>query len=314
MAGRYQNLGHGVYCLEAFHKRELLASFYLLEDKGEIAIIDCGTTHSVANLLATLEENRLSTEQVKYIIPTHVHLDHAGGASEMMALCPAARMLVHPRGARHMVDPGRLIQGVTAVYGEAAVNADYGDIQPIDENRMTTVGEDDSVSLGSRTLQFMDTPGHAPHHISIVDDTSGGIFTGDTYGLGYDGLKQHPRGLIPTSSPAQFDAELSFLTAQRIADRKPDRVYLTHYGEYTDVARGRESLFYWLDVYVNCCEEEQPFDQAGEKRLENRLRQAVRDQLSGGTSLSDNDLMSILAMDLELNAQGLAIWWRKHHG
>ena len=218
---RYQSLGQGVYCLEAFHKVESLASFYLLEDGGDIAIIDCGTTHSINNLKGTLADLGLSAGQIKYIIPTHVHLDHAGGAGEMMALCPQAQMLVHPRGARHMADPGKLIQGVTAVYGNTAVEADYGVIQPVDEKRISSVNDGDTVSLGSRSLRFLDTPGHAPHHICIVDEKSQGIFTGDTFGLGYEGIKQHSRGLIPTSSPAQFDAELSLASVKRLADLKP---------------------------------------------------------------------------------------------
>ena len=311
---QYQSLGLGVYCLEAFHKYESLASFYLLEDNGEIAIIDCGTTHSITNLSSTLNELGYVTEQVKYIIPTHVHLDHAGGAGEMMSMCGEAQMLVHPRGARHMADPSRLIQGVTAVYGNNAVQADYGVIQPIEEGRITAVNDGESATLGSRSLTFLDTPGHAPHHICIVDEKSGGIFTGDTFGLGYEGLKQHPRGLIPTSSPAQFDAELSLASVKRIADLAPERVFLTHYCEFRDIATGRESLNYWLNRYVECCEAEQPEDEAGVKRLETRLRQIVLEQLSGQTGLDDHEVMSILSMDLELNAQGLAIWWRKLNG
>lgn len=311
---RYQSLGLGVYCLEAFHKRESLASFYLLVDQDEIAVIDCGTTHSIGNLQASLSDLGLSVEQVKFVIPTHVHLDHAGGAGEMMSLCSKAQLLVHPRGARHMADPGKLIQGVTVVYGETAVKSDYGEIKSIDEQRITSVTESDSVALGTRTLVFMDTPGHAPHHVCIVDEKSEGIFTGDTFGLGYEGLKQHPRGLLPTSSPAQFDAELLVQSVNRIAALKPRRVYLTHYSEYRDVATGRDSLLYWIERYVDFCETEKPQDPAAEKRLEYRLRQAVLEQLSGQTSLSDSEILAILDMDIELNAQGLAIWWRKQHG
>ena len=91
-------------------------------------------------------------------------------------------------------------------------------------------------------------------------------------------------------------------------------MFLTHYGEYRDIKTGQQSLNYWLNRYVECCEAEQPEDLAGEKRLETRLRQAVLEELSGDTGLSDNEVMAILSMDLELNAQGLAIWWRKQNG
>ena len=311
---QYQSLGQGIYCLEAFHKYESLASFYLLEDAGEIAIIDCGTTHSITNLLDTLAELNFTPQQVKYVIPTHVHLDHAGGASEMMRLCPEATLLVHPRGARHMADPGKLLQGVTAVYGEAAVAADYGDIQPIDENRIVAVGEADSMSVGNRKLQFLDTPGHAPHHICIIDQSGDGIFTGDTFGLGYDGIKQHPKGILPTTSPAQYDPEQLFISIDRIADLNPSRVFLTHYGAFEEVKRGRDSLLFWLNLNLETCLEIKPEDEAGEKRLEARLQQQALEQFSGQTSLSDEEIKSMLALDLELNAQGLAIWWRKQHG
>ncbi|MDH5355416.1 MAG: MBL fold metallo-hydrolase, partial [Gammaproteobacteria bacterium] len=148
------------------------AAIYLIQEADEIAIIETGTFHSIPNVLALMSDLGVSNDQVKYVIPTHIHLDHAGGVSAMMDLFEQARLIVHPRGARHMIDPSRLVAGSMAVYGEEPFKRLYGEINPVDESRVDIANDLDVYSLAGRDLVFIDTPGHARHHFCIYDAKS----------------------------------------------------------------------------------------------------------------------------------------------
>ena len=158
---------------------------YLVEDGGELAIIDTGTQHSLPQVLETIAAVGATPEQVRYVMPTHVHLDHAGGAGQLMQTCPNATLVVHPKGLPHMLDPSKLQAGATAVYGEEAFQRDFGELLPIPEERTIAASDLQSFELGRRKLQFLDTPGHANHHGCIFDHQSGYLLHGDTFGLGY---------------------------------------------------------------------------------------------------------------------------------
>ena len=116
-------------------------------------------------------------------MPTHVHLDHAGGAGTLMQALPSAKLVMHPRGAQHMINPSKLIAGATAVYGAAAVQKMYGDMVAVPESRVIVAEDGFKLDLNGRELEFIHTPGHANHHYSIWDSLSRGFFTGDTFGL-----------------------------------------------------------------------------------------------------------------------------------
>ena len=182
---QYQSLGQGVYHLDTLYIEPGVASFYCIIDGGEIAIIETGTSRSLPQLENLLSDLSLSPEQVKYVIPTHVHLDHAGGAGAMMQAFPHAQLIIHPRGARHMINPEQLVNASKAVYGEETFTRLYGEIPPIDENRVIAAEHESTFHLGERELLIVDTPGHAYHHFCVVDLTSRGIFSGDTFGLSY---------------------------------------------------------------------------------------------------------------------------------
>ena len=125
------DLGWGITCIDTLQERPGLACCYLLGRDGEYAFVEAGTAHGVPRLLALLAERGIAREQVRYVIPTHVHLDHAGGAGVLMRELPAAKLVAHPRGARHLIDPSKLIAGAEAVYGKAAVAQMYGEIAAI---------------------------------------------------------------------------------------------------------------------------------------------------------------------------------------
>jgi glyoxylase-like metal-dependent hydrolase (beta-lactamase superfamily II) len=309
----YHSLNQGIYCVDTAFMRDELASLYLLQEGDEVAFIDTGTRYSLDNVLTTLKALDIHHTQIKYVIPTHVHLDHAGGAGAMMELFDQARLIIHPRGAHHMIDPGKLIEGSISVYGEVLFRQLYGEIKPIDKARVDIAEDLDRYYLGSRELLFIDTPGHARHHFCIYDDQSQGIFTGDSFGLGYPPLKHLADGLIPTSSPVQFDPAALLATIDRLLSYQPKRMYLTHFGVIDQPAHRSIGLKRWITDYVALCEETNPLDARSEQRLQNKLRDMLFGRLSGDAGLSEDELEYLLENDIKLNSQGLAIWWRTTH-
>ncbi|MEJ2114726.1 MAG: MBL fold metallo-hydrolase, partial [Gammaproteobacteria bacterium] len=172
----------GITCIDTMYVCAGHAACYLLEVNGRTAFIDTGTGHSVPYLLETLRLKNLSIEDVDYVIPTHVHLDHAGGAGILMSKLPNAKLVIHPRGAAHMINPKKLIAGATAVYGEEKFYEMFGNILPINEDRVLIAEDCCEIDLNGRTLKFIDTPGHARHHFCVYDKSSSSFFTGDTFG------------------------------------------------------------------------------------------------------------------------------------
>ena len=307
----YQPLAHGITRIDTAMVRDELAACYLMEDDGECAIIETGTHHTVPIILDLLEQKGIDRRQVKYVIPTHVHLDHAGGVGGLMQALPAATLLIHPRGARHMIDPSRLKAGATAVYGEAAFAEMYGDIIPVPESRVTVMHDGDQVTLGQRRLTFHDTPGHARHHFCVQDSASNGIFTGDTFGLAYPSLVTE-RGpfILPTTTPVQFDPPALKASIRKLLALKPERMFLTHYGLLEAPARPGERLLAMVDDYVLLAEQAA---EGGDDDLMGRLEPALRDYLFAqarehGVNLSDAALDDALGFDIHLNSQGLVVW------
>jgi glyoxylase-like metal-dependent hydrolase (beta-lactamase superfamily II) len=181
----FEDLGHGITAIDTNYVRPRFDASHLVVENGRAAFVDVNTGHSVGVLLAGLEAKNLTPEAVNYVILTHVHLDHAGGAGEIMRRLPQARLVVHPRGTRHMTDPSKLWAGASAVFGEEAMLRNYGAPVPVDASRIIEAPEGFTLELGGRPLLFLDTPGHARHHFCVWDEASRSMFTGDTFGLSY---------------------------------------------------------------------------------------------------------------------------------
>lgn len=306
----WRDYGNGIIAFDAGYVRPILAAIHMVVDHGRVAFIDTGSNDSLPNAIAALKKVGLDESAVDFVILTHIHLDHAGGAGSMMRAFPNARLVVHPRGARHMAEPSKLVAGVSAVYGPEYVKNVYGDILPIPAERIIEAGDGQVVTVGQRPLQCIDTPGHARHHICIVDEQAHAIFTGDMFGLSYRELDVDGRPFIfPTTTPTQFEPEAMRDSIARLLAFEPEAMYLTHYSRVPDVAdRGRDLLRH-LDVLVGIAEREA---NAGEARHD-RIKQAMTEYLFGeirahGCQLPEASLQEIWATDLELNAQGLGVW------
>src|ERR1700758_2121824 len=179
---------HGITAVDAEYLYPGHAAAHLIVDGGRAAFVDVGTNSSVPYLLAALDELGIARSAVDYVLLTHVHLDHAGGAGRLMRELPGARAVLHPRGAPHMIDPSRLIAGSQAVYGEARFARLYGELIPIPRERVHVAADGERLTLGARTLELIHTPGHAMHHYAVVDAAHAGIFPGDTFGISYRAL------------------------------------------------------------------------------------------------------------------------------
>ncbi len=306
---KYQALHDGIYCVDSGYEQDNYAAIYLLREGDEVAVIETATRHSIPRLLEVLTDLGIGCQQIKYVIATHIHLDHAGGVGAMMELFDQARLIAHPRGAKHMIDPAKLIKGSMEVYGEDAFRSLYGDIKAVEESRVDIAEDGDIYAVGGRDLVFLDTPGHARHHFCIYDDKSKGIFSGDTFGISYPVLHNLKHGLIPSSSPAHFDPEAMNNSLDKLLACRPEYMYLTHYGEIDKPAAKAADLKQWLSDIQSLCQKLNPVDEASRLELEKALHQITVEKLAGQVSCSTTELLDLLRTDIRLNAQGLAIWW-----
>jgi glyoxylase-like metal-dependent hydrolase (beta-lactamase superfamily II) len=299
----------GIHTIDTGYVRPRFDAAYLVVENGRGAFIDCGTNQSVPVLLQALAQAGLAPADIDWLVLTHVHLDHAGGAGTLMRRLPNARLVAHPRAAPHMIDPVRLVAGATAVYGEEEFRCHYGELLPVPVDRVVVAADGHVVDLAGRPLRCIDTPGHARHHLCVWDARSRSWFTGDTFGLSYRELDS-ARGafILPTSSPVQFEPEAMQASIARMMDASPQAMYPTHYGRVGDVARLAAELHEQIDAMVSLA---QACD-AGPDR-----HRALVAALSGyyieraqahGCALDDAGVLQLLAMDIELNAQGLEIW------
>ncbi|MBN8510757.1 MAG: MBL fold metallo-hydrolase [Burkholderiales bacterium] len=309
LPGFAQALGDGIVAIDTGFHRPGFDAAYLIVDDGRAAFFDTGTNFALPRLLATLDALGLPRSAVDWVIPSHVHLDHAGGAGALMRELPAARLLVHPRGLKHLVDPGALYDGALAVYGAEAMARDYGRLVPVDAARAAATEDGQTIRLGQRTLEFAHTPGHARHHHCLWDARSRSWFTGDTFGLSYREFDT-ARGawMMVSSTPVQFDPPALAASVRRLLAQQPRWVQLTHFGRIGDLERTGPALLAAIDAMAEIGR-----STAGGDGRHERLRDALRAwYLRGarahGCTLPEAAVVDLLTLDIELNAQGIGIW------
>ncbi len=302
--------GDGVFAVDSGYVRRRFDAIHLIVESDHAAIVDTGTGHSVPAVLAALDAVGVPRENVDYVVLTHVHLDHAGGAGALLRELPNARLTVHPRGARHMIDPSRLWAGTCEVYGEAQARAYYGELVPVDSRRVVETAEGAAVSFAGRTLEFLDTPGHARHHVAVRDTATGCLFCGDTFGISYRETDVDGRAfVIPSSTPVQFDPEALIASIERLVRLAPPAVYLTHYSRRTEVARLGADLLRRIEKYVAIALAHQGSGPQREALIDGDLEALVlAEARTHGVALPDATIRAILDSDIRLNAAGLVSW------
>jgi glyoxylase-like metal-dependent hydrolase (beta-lactamase superfamily II) len=300
---------HGIFAIDAEYLYAGHAAAHLIVDRGRAAFVDVGTNDSVPYLLAALGELGLDPAAVDYLLLTHVHLDHAGGAGRLMRSLPNARAVLHPRGAPHMLDPSKLIAGAKQVYGAERFARLYGELVPIPAGRLQVTADGERLTLGERTLELIHTPGHAMHHHCVVDAAHASIFTGDTFGISYRALDT-PRGnfITPSTVPTQFDPAQHLASIDRMLSYRPQSMYLMHFSRVTGVPRLATLLKAQItELAAIARRHAHSPDRAAAIRADMRSLWIALARQEGST-LEDAALEQALAGDLELNTQGLIAW------
>ena len=302
-----------IFCFDANYIRKKFAAIHFINQNNKLLIVDTATNHSAKKFLNALHTMNISPESVEWILLTHVHLDHAGGAGLLMRMCPNARLAVHKRGARHMVNPEKLWASVVSVYGKEEAEKQYGQLIPVDENRVVAVGEGEIISFQNRKLQIFDAPGHANHHIVIFDEESKSCFTGDAFGIAYPELTtEDGEFILISSTPTQFDPVKFDITIKKIMEQKPKNCFLTHFSKIMNIEKNGYELRKQLDEYVTITHQSRSNfgghqDQIREKLFELLYKKLEKTNLS----ISRREFGNLLSLDLSLNAQGLEYWNNK---
>ncbi|MFN2348900.1 MAG: MBL fold metallo-hydrolase [Thioalkalivibrio sp.] len=309
----YEDLGDGITMIDAQLFRQGQVSTYLMIQGERAAFIETGTAHSVPGLLAVLDDKGIPRKNVDYIIPTHVHLDHAGGAGALMQHLPNARMVIHPRGARHMIDPEKLNAGASAVYGETQMERLFGKVVPVNEERIIEADDGFELDFNGRLLRFLDTPGHARHHFCVVDEAGDGIFSGDTFGLSYREFDtEHGPFVFPTTTPVQFDPDALHSSVDRLVDQGLAYIYLTHYSRVGDLPRLQADMHELIDAFVAMAREHAHDGNARHANLCRKMMTLLLKRARAhGCTLPVSEMTKLLGPDVGLNVQGLGVWLDK---
>lgn len=306
---RLQHHPDGIVAIDTEYERPDLDASHLIIDDGRAAFVDTGTTHSVPLLLAALDVVGIPRDAVDYVLLTHIHLDHAGGAGELMKWLPNARCVVHPRGAPHIIDPEILIASSEAVYGEERFKRLYGHISGIPAHRVISSHDGMTLSVGKRTLTLFDTPGHALHHYCLYDHSAQCVFTGDTFGVSYRELDTDKGPFIlPATTPTHFDPSALHASVDRILSFQPQACYLTHYSRVTQVNELAAVLHREIDVFVTLAHANHQQPKRVDALYEALMAHHSQRLTDHGIKNAYQVTKRVLDMDLQLDAQGLDVW------
>lgn len=212
------------------------------------ALIETGTALSAPTVVAALAALGVESADLATVVVTHIHLDHAGGVGDIARAYPSATVVVHERGARHLADPSKLVASARRVFGDD-MDTLFGELLPTEAERLQVIGDSGEVDLGGgRRLLAFHAPGHASHHLGLVDSETGDLYTGDAAGI----YIPETADVRPSTPPPDFDLALALASMQRFRDLQPQRLLFSHYGPVSDVddvlARSAEELVAWVDL------------------------------------------------------------------
>jgi len=223
----------------------MTVAVFVVKGRRKTALIDCGFASSHGNVMQGLRQVGVEPSKVDYLIPTHVHLDHAGATGHLLQHMPRAKVVAHERAAPHLVDPAKLVASATAMFGERLVKL-YGEPIAVDKERIQVVGEESHIDLGGATLTTLYAPGHAPHQISVVHEEEHLLFSADAVGMVFPSFPT----LLPTTPPPSLDPVQLVATLERLRQTDPKFLLVPHYGVRKDtdlvLDRTREKVESWV--------------------------------------------------------------------
>ena len=312
---KYQELGYNITAIDIELSRPGHATSYLITVGTNAAFIEVGTSHANEILLQTLAAKGIARENVHYLMVTHIHLDHSGGAGNLLGYLPNARLVAHPRAIRHLLNPDKLISGATAVYGAAKLREKFGEIIAVPPTRIIAAANGFILDLHGRSLLFLDTPGHARHHYCIVDAVSDAIFSGDTFGISYRQFDNENGAFIfPSTSPVHFDPAAAHASIDRLLAYQPRYVYLTHCGRIEQPQKLGQELHHLLDEFTQAAIQANNQGESRRKTLQRKIGQILLRKLEKhGYSLEPEKMLKFLQTDIDVNVQGLEYWLDNDH-
>lgn len=290
--------------------RENVTSAYLLNGPRP-ALVETGSANVAEEVREGLRSLGVGPDDLAHIVVTHIHLDHAGGAGTLAPHFPSATVWVHERGAPHLADPSRLMASAARIYGEEGLRRMFGPVDPVPEDRLRSLTDMDTVDLGDgRTLTALHTPGHASHHVALIDSSTGGVFVGDALGVFLPDVQI----LRPATPPPEFDLELALASIERIRGVEPSQILFSHFGPVEEVEHVTTLAITRLERWTRIVEEalEETDDPA---RVAQRLREGTAREMNpaeadegrrAGVSERYESLSSF-----EMNATGIMRYLRK---
>ncbi|MDR1661139.1 MAG: MBL fold metallo-hydrolase [Azoarcus sp.] len=301
----------GIYAVDSgCYGRPKLAAVHFVIDRGRAAIIDAGSNGAVPQILAALAGLGIKPEAVDWVVLTHLHLDHAGGAGSLMCALPHARLAVHPDGVDHLADPSRLWEKAVAAFGAPQAFHLYGRLLPVDERRIVVSRDGMELPLGDRALRLLDTPGHTRHHIGVWDEQARVFFAGDAFGVSYREFDVGGRSFVfPASSSSQFDPMAMMESIDRMLAYEPWAIQLAHYGRVSCVERLADDLFRLIHAQMAIARAARGDGFVRHAEILAGLEELVREECARQRwALNEEISLNMLRLDLSLNARGLGAW------
>jgi glyoxylase-like metal-dependent hydrolase (beta-lactamase superfamily II) len=300
-------LSHGLSYIDLqFLGRPHAIASAIVQSAAGAALVDPGPTTCLATLELGLQQQGIRWDDVRHILLTHIHLDHAGATGTIVRAHPHVTVFVHQRGAPHMADPQKLIDSATRLYRDD-MNRLWGEIAPVPPGNLATLAGGERIEAGGRTFEVAYTPGHASHHVSYLDRSSGMAFVGDTAGVRIEGGY-----VLPPTPPPDIDVEQWRGSLNTIEAWSPDTIFLTHFGPIGTVRPHLETL--WQNLQQSARWVRQTLDEPGSDEERSRtfvdqLRQHMRRQMN------DAEIAAYpVAAPFEQLWLGLARYWRKRTG
>ena len=293
----------GVWCIDVFHPSEGQTCCYLLVEKDAGAIIDCGGKNGIGGIKEAVVAAGLKPEDIQWIIPTHAHLDHAAAAGELMSFFPRATLGGHESTVKHLCNPQkRLVPAVRGLYGEQFYNSQYGELLAVPESRTRSLSEGDTITVGTRSLEILYTPGHAWHHISVYDRERGMFFAGDAYGVSFADVRADNVFIPPVMPPSQFNPDAAKTTLSRLKNIDASYAALAHFGIVDNAPEFADFQISTLDEW-----ESKARSLVGENDFHSQFTQYLREWYKKAAPGADEEVfLRRHGGDIHLNACGFA--------
>ncbi len=302
-------INNGIITIDTNFVRPMYVASHLICQDGDAAFIDVGTSHNVTLLLEELERRDLDKGDVKYVFLTHVHLDHAGGAGKLIQNLPNAKVVVHPRGAKHMIHPKKLIASAEGVYGKQLFSQLYGNIESVPQEKIILAQDEEQITMQDRNFHLFYTEGHAKHHYCIYDELANAIFSGDSFGMSFREFDTDKgEFIIPITSPTQFDPDEAHKAIDKIISYQPEVIYLAHYSKIDETERLADDLHLSINKFVNIALKHEQ-DQKRAETIKLSIEHYILNKLSEHNYRATADeAKKYLSADIYVNALGLDFW------